>query len=106
VVVARSGDTVKREFARGVETLRQVQSPVVGTILNDIPSTKGHRYGYSPYGYSYSDGANGRRGHRFHGTPVTKLDRDPIEVLVGIDRAGSKNGTPTLDERPTSDSRP
>ena len=106
VMVVRSGDTVKRDFGRGVDALRQVQSPLVGTILNDVPNTDGHRYGTSTYGYGYSDEGTGRRRHRFHGTPVKKLDRDPIEVLVGDDRAGSPAAAPRIDEPATTDARP
>jgi polysaccharide biosynthesis transport protein len=53
LVVARAGLTTKRSMRRAVEMLRQVNAPLIGTILNKLGS-KGS-YGYD-YGYGYSHG--------------------------------------------------
>ncbi len=60
LIVTRAGTTSKRELARAVELLRQVDAPLVGTVLNGV--TDESAYGYS-YNYRYYSRAQpqGRR---------------------------------------------
>ena len=66
----------RREVARrAVETLQHVKAPIVGALLNRVP-TRGNRYYYYYYGYDYGadsqrnggspgePGGNGRQKHR------------------------------------------
>jgi polysaccharide biosynthesis transport protein len=57
LLVAIAGGTTRKEAARAIELLRQVNAPLAGTILNGV--TEEGRYGYS-YGYYQSQvGMNG-----------------------------------------------
>lgn len=66
IVVACSGVSSKRRFARSVESLRQVGAPLVGSVLNSAPLDVA--YGYVDYGYvAYGNGTGSetrRRGRR------------------------------------------
>jgi non-specific protein-tyrosine kinase len=67
LVVASSGASSKRRVRRAVQTLRQVQAPLVGTVLNRAPMDVA--YGYVDYGYAYygngrTEARNGRRSRR------------------------------------------
>jgi capsular exopolysaccharide synthesis family protein len=50
LLVTRAGTTRQRELGRAVELLRQVDAPLVGTVLNGV--TDESAYGYS-YNYRY-----------------------------------------------------
>ena len=52
LVVASAGFTTRREFARTMEILMQVDAPIIGTVLNGVDRrvSYGYRYGY---GYRY-----------------------------------------------------
>jgi Mrp family chromosome partitioning ATPase len=50
LLVATADVTTGRDFARAVELLRQVEAPLVGTVLNGV--TEEGAYGYS-YKYRY-----------------------------------------------------
>ena len=57
LLVAIAGGTTRKEAARAIELLHQVNAPLAGTILNGV--TEEGRYGYS-YGYYQSQlGMNG-----------------------------------------------
>jgi len=56
VVVAAAGRTKRRDLARATELLRQVEAPIIGTVLNGV--TEGGAYGYG-YGYSYVGSPSG-----------------------------------------------
>ena len=66
IVVASSGVSSKRRFARSVDSLRQVGAPLVGSVLNSAPLDVA--YGYVDYGYvAYGNGTGSesrRRGRR------------------------------------------
>jgi len=73
LLVATAGATTRRELRRAVELLRQVDGPLVGTVLNGVAEEGGYGYGrghYSYYGGSPnsngSGAANGHRAHRSH----------------------------------------
>jgi capsular exopolysaccharide synthesis family protein len=54
-VVVTAERTNMGDVEAAVEMLRQVDAPVLGTILNAIPNNRrlGYRYGYDYYGYGY-----------------------------------------------------
>jgi capsular exopolysaccharide synthesis family protein len=62
VLVVSAGSTTGRDLARALEVLRQVEAPIVGTVLNGVSAEGG--YGYE-YGYApdppEKESSNGRR---------------------------------------------
>ena len=52
LVVSRAGATSRRDLARAVEVLRQVDAPLVGTVLNGVKEEGAYGYSYR-YGYYY-----------------------------------------------------
>ena len=67
IVVATSGVSSKRRFARSVESLRQVGAPLVGSVLNAAPLDVA--YGYVDYGYVAYGNGHGSEGHRWRRRP-------------------------------------
>lgn len=67
LLVATVGTTTRRAFQHAHELLRQVDAPLIGTVLNSVTSDGGYGYGYSSrYQYAYEEtpvrvGSNGRR---------------------------------------------
>lgn len=66
VLVVDARSTRRHSISRSLQMLRQVSAPLLGVVLNGIPSGEG--YGYD-YGYSYGYGPveaneNGRSGRR------------------------------------------
>ena len=63
LVVATAGSTARKELARTVELLAQVNAPVIGTVLNGVTADSG--YGYQYYRYRYeADPATGETSSR------------------------------------------
>jgi len=60
IVVVAAGATGRRELRRTIEVLRQVNAPLLGTVVNGITrgdSGYGYGYGYGDgYGYGYEEG--------------------------------------------------
>jgi non-specific protein-tyrosine kinase len=52
ILVTNSGSTTRKEAQRAVELLRQVDAPLVGSVLNGVTPETGYGYGY---GYGYED---------------------------------------------------
>jgi capsular exopolysaccharide synthesis family protein len=46
LMVCSAAETSRKEAARAVELLRQVEAPLVGTILNGVKPDEGYGYGY------------------------------------------------------------
>lgn len=64
VLVATAGRTSRKAVQRACETLRQVQGPLIGAVLNGVTGDDGYGYGYR-YSYGYTDAGsqdNGRKG--------------------------------------------
>jgi capsular exopolysaccharide synthesis family protein len=59
LVVARAGETGRREMARTIELLRQVDAPLIGVVLNGARHEPG-----SGYGYQYQYRAREERARR------------------------------------------
>jgi receptor protein-tyrosine kinase len=74
LLVATAGSTTRREFARAVELLRQVDAPLVGSVLNGVTAGRGRGYGYGYGYYRYSsyvaEGSNGKSGNGTHKNPA------------------------------------
>jgi non-specific protein-tyrosine kinase len=60
LVVCVAGSTTRKEAARAIELLRQVDAPIVGTVLNGVTADDAYDYGYS-YRYYEPDDPGGRR---------------------------------------------
>jgi succinoglycan biosynthesis transport protein ExoP len=60
LLVASAKSSSRRALHRSFEVLRQVDAPLVGTVLNNAASAE-H---YAAYGYGYSSGADGKRASR------------------------------------------
>jgi capsular exopolysaccharide synthesis family protein len=74
LLVATAGKTRRRDFGRAVELLRQVEAPLVGSVLNGVSTASGYGYGYGYYRYEYAeDGARAatRNGHAGVGAGAT-----------------------------------
>ena len=58
IVVVAAGETSRRELRRTIEVLRQVNAPLLGTVVNGISrGDSGYGYGSGDgYGYGYEDG--------------------------------------------------
>lgn len=60
LIVCVAGSTSRKEAARATELLRQVDAPLVGTVLNGVTADDAYDYGYS-YRYYTQDEPPGRR---------------------------------------------
>jgi len=65
VLVATAGVTTRRELGRAIELLRQVDAPLVGTVLNGTTDQGG--YGYSRGTYRYYGSTQSPRGSGANG---------------------------------------
>src|SRR5205814_184128 len=52
LLVTRAGATSRRDLTRAVEVLRQVDAPLIGTVLNGVEVEGAYGYNYR-YGYYY-----------------------------------------------------
>lgn len=76
IIVVSYGTTTKRQLQRSVELLRQVDAPLVGTVLNRAQGSEG--YGYS-YGY-------------YHRRPDADARRKPTNGQVVPAPSASRTG--------------
>jgi capsular exopolysaccharide synthesis family protein len=56
LLVATARKTRRRDFGRAVELLRQVEAPLVGSVLNGVSAGRGYGYGYGYYRYDHAEG--------------------------------------------------
>ena len=56
LLVAVAGATTRKETARAVELLHQVDAPVVGAVLNGVDTERSYGYPYQPHGQEKSHG--------------------------------------------------
>src|SRR3954451_13891935 len=59
LLVTRAGTTGRRELARAIELLHQVDAPLVGTVFNGVSDESAYGYTYS-YRYYQAEQTNGR----------------------------------------------
>jgi non-specific protein-tyrosine kinase len=76
VVVVGAGQTASKDLTRCLKTLRQVNAPLVGTVLNQLKAKE-------DYGYSYSE-QDITSGHDFSGT------YRPSSAFSGVDNGRSQ----------------
>ena len=57
LLVAVAGATTRKETARAVELLHQVDAPVVGAVLNGVDTGRSYGYPYQPHGQEKSHGS-------------------------------------------------
>jgi receptor protein-tyrosine kinase len=62
LLVVSAGKTTKKGLGRTVELLRQVDAPLLGTVLNGAGSHAFHQYGAGGYGYGYGYGYGHHEG--------------------------------------------
>ncbi len=70
LLVVSEGKTSRRNLARALELLRNVNAPLRGTVLNGTSGAGGYGYGYRYDGYAQMPPAGGggiRRGHKLAG---------------------------------------
>ena len=80
LVVVSEGKTSRRNLARALELLRQVNAPLRGTVLNGTRSAGGYGYGYRYDAYAQSSPsptAEPRRGRRIGGPDQGTVLTDP-----------------------------
>jgi len=87
LLVASAGRTDRRQVARSMVQLRQVDAPFIGTVLNRFQPYRGPGYGYG-YGYGHGYG-----GYGYGGPSYTSESR--ADVVGAADGAadGSGNGS-------------
>lgn len=111
LIVGTAHQTTRRRLRRAVESLRQIEAPLVGAVLNAVPATEDYGYDIAYYGYedergSQRDRTSGRNGSD-DGHPG-----EPSDDVSGApaDREGAQDGesrpTPTSPTAPPSASSP
>jgi len=84
LMVATAGVTTRRELRRAVELLRQVDAPLVGTVLNGIAEEGGYGYGrgdYRYYGSSQASNGSGGKNGSSAGAPTGRETRRARHAL-------------------------
>ncbi len=68
LLVATVGSTTGKQFSRAVELLRQVEAPLIGTVLNGVPAEGA--YGYTYQYYSREAATDQRKAQPANGAKV------------------------------------
>jgi capsular exopolysaccharide synthesis family protein len=55
LLVVSAGTDKRRDVVRAVETLTQINAPIIGTVLNRSPEADSYSYSRYGYGYGYDD---------------------------------------------------
>lgn len=84
IVVCSSGKTGRKELARSIEMLRQVDAPLIGAVLNGVSHESGYGYGYAYY-QAADDGSADSANRGSNGTAAGSNGRGapPAAVKVG-----------------------
>ena len=77
LMVAVAGGTTRKEAARAVELLRQVDAPLIGTVLNGVRSDGSYGYGYDYQYYQYEQSPKAPLGKRRSGA---RPEAEPLPV--------------------------
>ena len=64
LIVSVAGGTTRKEAARTVELLRQVDAPVIGSVLNGVQGDSSYGYGYDYQYYRYEPSSKAQVGRR------------------------------------------
>ena len=106
LVVASVRSSTKRDLARTYELLRQVQAPLLGTVLSRVPTGSGYEYGYG-YGYGYYEEQRPSR-KELRGRTGTDTDtgrrRELIDAAIAAE-ASHVHGSPMPRQRRASASQ-
>jgi Mrp family chromosome partitioning ATPase len=62
LLVVSAGKTTRKGLGRTVELMRQVDAPLLGTVLNGAGAHAFYQYGVGGYGYGYGYGYGHREG--------------------------------------------
>jgi capsular exopolysaccharide synthesis family protein len=87
LMVASARSTSRRDLHRSYEMLRQVGAPLLGTVLNQVPTQGGKAYGYG-YGYGYGYSPDPDSGASVPWTP------QPMGAAHRSDSSIDKDGSP------------
>ena len=68
LLIAMAGQTTVREITRSMEMLHNVDTAVVGAVLNGATAESGYGYGYGYYAEEPRNGQNGRENGRRRGS--------------------------------------
>lgn len=104
LVLTSARTSTKRDLARTCEMLRQVQAPLLGTILSRVPAGAGYEYGYA-YGYGYyEEQGGGRRGRKAQRTamPASRVARADAAVAAEANQVRS-TPMPQKRQHPSTD---
>ena len=86
LLVVTAGVTTRREVRRAVELLRQVNAPLVGTVLNSVSEQVGYSYGRGNYAY-------------YGPTASSPADSSPADSSPAANGSGANNGSESLRAR-------
>ncbi len=81
LIVVSAGVDKRRDVVRSVEMLKQINAPIVGTVLNRSPEADS--YAYSRYGYGYGENSSEK---------PAKADRKATETSIDSTLSASTNG--------------
>jgi len=83
ILVCVSGATTRKDAARAVELLEQVDAPLVGTVLNGVSAANTYGYGGQYYRYQSDDPAEpastSRPGRSERGRKRSRAEQQPAE---------------------------
>lgn len=98
--VASAEATSKREARRAIEMLQQVDSPLIGTVLNGVPAEENYGSLYRYYGQEVPNRSLLSRllgRHRHSETPTLDTSHLPDEEAAGANGAGPRPERPAPD---------
>ncbi|WP_449372153.1 polysaccharide biosynthesis tyrosine autokinase [Arthrobacter psychrolactophilus] len=85
LVVAGAGKTTIDELEKAVATLAKVNAPLLGAVLNRVPTTGGQAAGYGYYGksyyYSQNSGSKAKKGRGAGKSVSKKTASESLESL-------------------------
>lgn len=83
IFVCVAGGTTRKEAARAVELLRQVDAPLIGTVLNGVRRDGSYGYGYGGGYYQYGEQSEDSLAKR---RPSTQSDIGPVPARLPADK--------------------
>lgn len=90
LLVVSAGMDRRRDTVRSIELLKQINAPIVGTVLNRAPETDSYAHCHYGYGEKSPDKVEVKTGGKMHGTSMTATtngnmggNTSPVKVLPG-----------------------
>jgi non-specific protein-tyrosine kinase len=93
LLVVSSGMDRRRDTIRSIELLKQINAPLVGTVLNRAPETDS--YAYYHYGYGYSEKSSSKESAKTNGkvrAPAANGKGAVVESTTSLDFPGQESG--------------